>query len=283
MSSICNLFVKTIEIDTDSKSSISINNDVQNFGIKIRPAKEEELDTVANLFLNGYRERLSNLFEEEKREFFIDMIKDCYESNPNLIQNVLVALEDDKIQGICSIKYSNDELKTTKSASETFNLVFSKAHLKTIFSFGMNQYLSNVEDDEALIEILSVDPECKMEKEIKGLLLQAADDECQERRCKKLSSIVMFKDFELRRFYEDFGYITSKMHLARPSFMYGDKGMHAKRVENKNEEGKVRDDNDDDDDDDDAVDSSTLHLSDPHEQCLALSVLSLAQPFRGTS
>ncbi|CAD5114051.1 DgyrCDS3202 [Dimorphilus gyrociliatus] len=228
MGSLCGFFVKTVTIDKD-ENTYKTTSEVPNPGIKIRKAKAEELDRVADLLYEGYKKRLPFFADEGKQEFFTDMVKNCFQSNPKLIENVLVAIDDSKIQGLCSMKFTNEECKSStnsKKCEESFKGSSCKGLMKTIFSFGMNQYLSKVGNDEAFIEAISVDPECKKESEIKNLLLQAAGDECQDRKCKKISSIVMFKDFENRRFFENYGYTTAKMHLARPIFMYGDKGCY---------------------------------------------------------
>lgn len=80
--------------------------------------------------------------------------------------------------------YSNNtkNWKHEKCDDDKLKEIGFKSLMKTFFSFGMSEYLSKLKKGECFIEAIAVDKECKNEN-IQEILLQAADDECIQRKC----------------------------------------------------------------------------------------------------
>lgn len=100
------LFVKTVQIDADkcypAKPTPSFNND----GVKVRIAKTNEVNDIARVLSNTYRTKLSYMFNEKNEEHLGEMITSYFETNQWMLDNTLVAVESDRVQGVCCLKFA---------------------------------------------------------------------------------------------------------------------------------------------------------------------------------
>lgn len=104
MTSLCSFFVKTIKCQRDD-SVIPISRYTHNDGVKVRYAREDEIDKVCEILSRFFGTKYSYVFEEKYLDHLKNMMKICLQENPWKLRTTLVAIENDEIKGVCSLKF----------------------------------------------------------------------------------------------------------------------------------------------------------------------------------
>ncbi|CAD5126198.1 DgyrCDS14369 [Dimorphilus gyrociliatus] len=228
--SIFRLFIKVINISPDENFSLKSAEIRKNKDVTIRPMKLEEFDRVAEIYLNGFRNKYVYLVGEKYLQTAQNLYIKHLKSDKNIRNGHYVAMVNNEIKGICRIR-------TFKDPENIFTFDIFKSLLtlpilslfKALFSLLTVDYIERCEKNEGYVDILAVDNTYRG-KGIGQSLLSRADEECYKRGCTKISLLVVLSNFRARRLYEKHGYVPTKLYLGRRIFLFGTEVNNANEI-----------------------------------------------------
>ncbi|CAD5126430.1 DgyrCDS14563 [Dimorphilus gyrociliatus] len=213
------LFLKLVKLDIDKNYEVKSPEDIiDNPNITIRQANDSDHERIVDLFLQGFSGKWKYTFREDEMDEVKKLFLHEFRADTTIIPNTLVAEEKGKVVGICQMKYPN-------ITPMNYDKYYAKLSIRSLFiallSSGMLEYLSKMKENECLLNILSVDPECRG-KGIGKILLNSADKEAKRRGFNNIFLIVARENEGAKRLYENWGYIATTAYYSRKIFIFGE-------------------------------------------------------------
>lgn len=98
-------FITITKIDRDENFSINPPSIIFNENIKIRKATADDAPSIVNLLISGFHGKMLYLFEERNLEGMRRLLEHHYRRKRELLENIIIAEENDTILGICELKF----------------------------------------------------------------------------------------------------------------------------------------------------------------------------------